>query len=183
MDNNLRKWRIKDSSPSPVIISDDESASNSGDEIYSSHIKKENDAEEKSKRLKDSSKLNYSKQGAPKRTKSVEIKETNIENLLPGDVKIKTEIDSSPESDNQVTHQEAPLSHSPKKRGRKSKQKCDSKRRRKSSKTTTEVASFTPVKIKQEIIEEEELNSENSRRTLRSRRSDTSSSQETGPGM
>lgn len=183
-DNSLRKWRIKDSSTSPVIISDDESASNSEDEIYSSHIKKENDAEEKSKRLKDSSKLNYSKQGAPKRTKSVEIKETNVENLLPGNVKIKTEKDSSAESDNQVTHQEATptLPHSPKKRGRKSKQKSDSKRRRKSSKTTTEASSFIPVKIKQEIVEEEELNSENSRRTLRSRRSDTSSSQETGPG-
>ena len=175
-DNNLKNWRIKSPSPSPpsVVISDDESAS--GDEINSSQIKKENDAEEKSKRLKDSNKLNSSKQGAPKRTKNVEIKENNLDALPAGDVKIKTEIESSPESD-------TPLPCSPKKRGRKSKQatKSDCKRRRKSK--TSEVDSFTPVKIKQEIIEEEELNSDNSKRTLRSRRSDTSSSQETGSGM
>lgn len=186
INNSLRKWRIKGSSPSPVILSDDESASNSsGDIILSSHIKKENDAGEKSKRLKHSGKLNkisesFTKQCAPKRTKSIENKETNFETFLPGEIKIKPEIDSSPQSD-------AQCSYSPKKKGRKTKSsptKSESRKKmRKSHKTMDmfETESFVPIKIKQEIIEDEEVTVE--RRSLRTRRSDTNSSQEIGPGM
>ncbi|XP_054710025.1 uncharacterized protein LOC129219756 [Uloborus diversus] len=190
--NNPGEWRLKQPYASPETISDDteeESASDSSGELISSHkIKQEYDSDqERGKLLKITGKFKLSKHSAKRKNDSNDHDKynhhkdkrfSNYETLPVGRLQIKTESQELP-----------PIT--PKKRGRKKKipaAKPETKRKTysKMAANSSEVVNDTPVTIKQEIIEDEDVVVECQRRSTRSlsRRSDASiQDTEAGPSI
>ncbi|XP_035213277.1 uncharacterized protein LOC118187187 isoform X2 [Stegodyphus dumicola] len=192
--NNPGEWRLTESYPEKVSDSDG-SASENSDVVLSSHKSKQDNCE-KSRRLKLTGKLNkvserFSKHSAKRKNDSVDHSDkyndlrenhlhfTNSETLPAGKLKIKTEIDTSLQCDEQ-------LPNMPKKRGRKAKKppavKTDAKKRKSSVKSPDPINNLA-ITIKQEIIEEVAF--ESSRRSsLRSRKNESTLKEvEAGPSI